>query len=229
VTHGRPDTLHLFELRGDAQPRAEWRGCIPYPAETTGNDVALLRDGSLVATNFSPEIFGFHGWRYTMRAILGITTGDVLRWSPGAGWSHIPETRGAGPNGVIVTADESRFYFADGGHETVRVGSLGEAPSGNSGISIGAPPDNLSIGTTGAILATVATFRGEFPLLCSLGGRECRLGWAVLEIDPESHQISELVAEPGRQIATATSALEVGPYLFIGTMEDDRVGVYRRR
>jgi hypothetical protein len=69
VTH-RPDTLQLFELHGGAQPRAQWRGCIPYPAETTGNDVALLRDGSLVATNFAPEIFGFWGGAQ-MRA-LGI-------------------------------------------------------------------------------------------------------------------------------------------------------------
>ena len=51
----------------------------------------------------------------------------------------------------------------------------------------------------------------------------------MLEIDPESHVASELVSEPGRQIATATSPLEVGPYVFIGTIQDDRVGVYRRR
>jgi hypothetical protein len=230
VTHGMPDTVQLFELEGDAvQPRARWRGCIPYPDRTTGNDVALLRDGSLIATNFSPEIFGFQGWRYRMRAILGITTGDVLRWSAATGWAHIPATQGAGPNGVVASPDESKFYFADGGWETVRVQSLRDPSTEGSGIALGASPDNLSIRPSGGLLATVATLRGELPLLCSLGGRQCRLGWAVLEIDPESHAVSELVSEPGRQIATATSALEVGPYVFIGSMEDDRVGVYRRR
>jgi hypothetical protein len=39
----------------------------------------------------------------------------------------------------------------------------------------------------------------------------------------------DLVSEPGSELATATSALEVGPYVFIGSMLDDRVGVYRRR
>ena len=230
VTHGMPDVVQLFELEGDAaQPRARWKGCIPYPKRTTGNDVVLLRDGSLVATNFSPEIFGFQGWRYTMRAILGIPTGDVVRWSAAEGWSHIPATQGAGPNGVVASPDESTLYFSDGGHETVRVRSLRQAANEGSGIVLGAPPDNLSIRPSGGLLATVATFSGELPLLCSLGGRQCRLGWAVLEIDPDSHAVSELVSEPGREIATATTALEVGPYVFIGTMEDDRVGVYRRR
>lgn len=230
VTHGMPDTVQLFELEGDAaQPRARWRGCIPYPARTGGNDVALLRDGSLVATNFAPELFGFQGWRYRMRAILGIPTGDVLRWSAATGWSHIPATQGAGPNGVVASPDESSFYFSDGGGETVRVGSLGEPSTERTGIALGAPPDNLSIRPSGGLLATVATFGGELPLVCSFGGRGCRLGWAVLEIDPDSQAVSELFAEPGRQIATATSALEVGPYVFIGSMEDDRVGVYRRR
>ena len=56
-----------------------------------------------------------------MRAILGVTTGDVLRWNAATGWSHISATEGAGPNRVIASRDESTFYFSDGGHETVRI------------------------------------------------------------------------------------------------------------
>jgi hypothetical protein len=226
VTHAERDTVQLFDVTEDG--RLLWRGCIFYPEHTTGHDVALLEDGSLIATNYAPAGGGAEGARYRLRGALGFDTGDVLAWSLDNGWTHIPSTAGAIPNGVISARDESEFYFADAGGWRVAVVPRANARAEVVRVRLGGAPNNLTVTSSGTVLATVVTFSGDLPLLCSVGGRACRLGWAVWEVDPTARSAKELFAEEGQRIASATTALEVGNYLFIGTMADDRIGVYRR-
>ena len=97
-----------------------------------------------------------------------------------------------------------------------------------SGCALVARRTTLTLTRTGSILATVVTLGGDLPILCSVGGRECRLGWAVWEVDPATNVAAEVLSSDGKSLGSATTALEVGKYLFIGTMVDDRLGVYQR-
>jgi sugar lactone lactonase YvrE len=172
-----------------------------------------------------------------LRGSFGFDTGDVLRWTADAGWSHVPGTHGAIPNGIAAAPDGRAFYFADAGHRRVAIVPLPGSPAGNAAtadvaphiayVSVGGAPDNLSVTPSGNVLATVATFTGDIPLLCSLNGRICRSGWAVWEIDPNARTATEILADDGRRIATATSALQLDRTLYLGSMADDRLGVYR--
>jgi len=59
VAHDPREAIELFELipTGGAH-RLRWSGCVPLPPGTTGNDVALAPDGSLLVTNFTPRSSG---------------------------------------------------------------------------------------------------------------------------------------------------------------------------
>jgi hypothetical protein len=227
VQHGvLSDSVQLFDLKSAAE--LVWVGCIPYPREVIGNDLALLADGSILATNYAPAGAPADLGRAVLRGALGYNTGDVIRWVPKRGWSHIPGTEGAIPNGITLSRDQKTFYFADAGHWRVSIGRLG-GDSAITHVDVGGAPDNLSLAPSGAVLATVNTLHGDVPFLCSLGGRQCRSGWAVWEIDPASRKAREVLADNGQRFATATSALEHGGRLYIGSMAEDRIAVYRMR
>lgn len=228
VAHVGRETIQFFDFASEPRAHLSWRGCIFYPEHTTGNDVALFNDGSLVATNYLPEGAGEIGDRYRLRGSFGLDTGDVLAWSSDGGWRHVANTNGAMPNGIIASRDESTFYFADAGNWRVAIVPTKAAALQSTRVRVGGAPDNLTLTRTGRILATVVTLGGDVPFLCSVGGRECRLGWAVWEVDAETHLAAEVLENDGKALASATTALEVGKYLFIGTMVDDRIGVYQR-
>jgi hypothetical protein len=221
------DAVQLFDLSAADAESLRWRGCIHYPG-VIGNDLALLRDGSLLATNFAPSDMPEAVRSSTLRGGLGFETGDVLRWSREQGWSHVPGTEGAIPNGIAVARDEREFYFADAGNSQVVIVPLAPSPRGIVRVDVGGAPNNLTVTASGTVLATVATFAGELPILCGLGGRQCRTGWAVWEIDPVGGTAVEILAENGKRLASATTALDVDNTLYIGSMADTRIGVYRR-
>ncbi len=227
VAHTGRETIQFFDMNADGPARLTWRGCIFYPELTTGNDVALFTDGSLVATNYTP-VGGAEGAGYRLRGGFGFDTGDVLAWSQEGGWTHVPNTNGAMPNGIVGARDESAFYFADAGGWRVAIVPHREGNVERARVRVGGAPNNLTVTSVGTVLATVVTFSGDVPLLCAVGGRECRFGWAVWEVNPATRAASEVFSEGGKVIGSATTALEVGHYLFIGTMADDRIGVYRR-
>ncbi len=231
LNHGvLSDAVQLFDLVGTANPELAWSGCIPYPREVIGNDLTLLTDGSILATNYAPSGTPAELGKAILRGALGNNTGDVMRWTPKRGWSHIPGTEGAIPNGIAVSRDQKTFYFSDASHWRVSIGQVdptSKAPITH--VDVGGAPDNLSLSPTGTVLATVNTLHGDLPFLCSLGGRTCRSGWAVWEIDPATHKAREVLADNGQKLATATSALEHAGKLYIGSMAEDRVGVYRTR
>jgi hypothetical protein len=224
------DSIQLFDFdAADTLSPLRWRGCIRYPDDAIGNDLALLRDDSLVATNFAPRGTPEQIQRSVLRGAVGIDTGDVLRWSREQGWSHLPGTRGSIPNGIALARDESALYYADAGNSRVAIVPLPPGRGEIVRVAVGGAPNNLTVTASGQVLATVATLSGELPFICALGGRTCRSGWAVWEIDPSSASALEVLEEGGRQIATATTALEVDGTLYIGSMADTRIGIYRRR
>jgi hypothetical protein len=230
------DALQFFDVVDGDPIELRWTGCVPFPDDAIGNDVAWLPDGSLVATNYAPRGTPADLSRAILRGALGFDTGDVLHWSKDRGWTHVPGTESAIPNGIAVAADGRTFYFADAGNRRVAVVPLAlldhasgtVAAAGIERIDVGGAPDNLSVTASGTVLATVATLAGDLPVLCGIGGRRCRGGWAVWEVDPAARSATEILADDGRRLATATSALEVGNLLYVGSMADDRLGVYRK-
>lgn len=220
------DAIQIFEFN---EGSFTWIDCIPFPDDAIGNDIAWLSDGSILATKFAPRGTSAQLSASVLRGAVGRDTGDVMRWSPSKGWTHLPGTEGAIPNGIAVARDEKSFFFADAGRHRISIVSLERPDAPIVRVPVGGAPDNLSVTPSGTVLTAVATLSGDLPVLCGLGGRTCRSGWAVWEIDPQTRRAAALVADDGRRIATGTSALASGDRIFIGSMADDRLGVFQRR
>lgn len=218
VAHGAREAIELFELRG-AGRRAQlaWRGCVPLPPDTAGNDVALHPDGRLFVTNYIPTVHGLDAWLALRRGYRGEPTGDVLVWSPAAGWSHLEGTEAAIPNGIALSADGASLWVAENGAHRIARFSLGEAgASERQELLLRGAPDNLSWSTQGALLAAVLdpTAAGA---------------WWIEEIDPRTLATRVLFESRGAELRSVTSAAEVGRTLVLGSDQDDRVGLLDRR
>jgi hypothetical protein len=224
------DAVQLFEFV-DGGDMLRWQGCIRYPEHAIGNDVAWLGGGSLLATRFVRADTPDQIQRGILLGSLRFGTGDVLTWSSVRGWSTVPHTGAAIPNGIAVARDGQVFYFADSGRWRVAIVPWNGGGNGIRYVEVGGAPDNLTITPSGRVLATVVTLSGDLPLpfICAFRGRTCRTGWAVWEIDPDTESAAEILAGNGERIASVPVALEVGDFLLLGSIGDDRVGVFRRR
>jgi len=231
VAHDPREAIELFELipTGGAH-RLRWSGCVPLPPGTTGNDVALAPDGSLLVTNFTPRSSGPVAIYYALRSGLGLATGDVLARPPGGEWAHVSGTAAAYPNGIARSPDGAGFYLAETG--TGRIAKLDfSAPSTASelgSVQIGGHPDNLAWSPRGPLLAVSHTSGAAF-LLCAFGRRPCRSAWSLFEIDPEELVARELLACDGATVGGVASVAEVGGRFYFGAVFDDRIGVWQPR
>src|SRR5512139_597774 len=160
VGHGVREAVELFDLTGaGAQAVLAWRGCVPLPPHTVGNDVSVAADGEIIVSNYMPAMNGWKGLYYTIKGGLGANTGDVMAWRRNQGWRHLPGTAAPSPNGVLIAPDQAHVFYAETGSGKVsrvpRAGAAaGQVPQQ---VSVGGNPDNLAISPRGTILVATHT------------------------------------------------------------------------
>jgi hypothetical protein len=231
VGHGRREAIELFDLTGAGDSAAlSWRGCVPLPPNTVGNDVSLAADGEVIVSNYMPEMGGWRGLYYTVKSGLGRNTGDVMAWRRGQGWRHLSGTAAPSPNGVLVSPDGGSVFYAETGSGRIsrvpRAGAtVGSSPAH---VIIGGNPDNLSLSPRGTILAATHTDGAAF-LLCAFGRLPCRTGWSLFEIDPATLRATELLHHDGSVVGAVASAAEFNGRTYFGAVFDDRIGVWPRK
>ena len=230
VGHGGRQAIELFDLTGTGpSARLTWRGCVPLPPNTSGNDVSLAPDGEIVVSNYMPAMEGLRGLYYTLQGGLGFNTGDVMAWRRGQGWRHIGGTAAPSPNGVLVSRDGAYVFYSETGSGRVsRVPRTGLAGGQHpESVTIGGNPDNLSLSPRGTILATTHTDGGAF-LACAFGRLPCRTGWSIFEIDPATLHATQLLHHDGSVVGAVASAAEIDGRFYFGAVFDDRIGVWQR-
>jgi hypothetical protein len=195
------EAVELFDLIGaGADARLEWRGCVPLPEATVGNDLAFAPDGEIVVSNFAPALGGIAGLYYGVKGGLGRPTGDLIAWHSEHGWRHIPGTTAPMPNGVAVSADGATVFYAEtGAGQVARVSRTGANPEESD---VHGSPDNLSWSPRGTLLAATHTDRGGL-MLCVLGRHPCRAGWSLLEIDPQTLRPTERFHHDGSAVGAS--------------------------
>lgn len=220
VNHGGRESVELFRV-GDDDGRltARWVGCVELPDGTSANDVAVSDDGTIVVSNMSPP---GQMVRASLESLAGWKTGDVLAWQSGLGWTHVPNTAASVPNGVAVTPDGQRVFYAESGAE--RVVSVRSDGSGRREFPVPGRPDNLSWTPEGRLF--VATHASFLDLARCLRARPCRSGWAIYEIDPESGDVREALAHDGERLGAVASAQPAGDRVYLSAVFDDRIGVW---
>jgi hypothetical protein len=227
VGHRYREAIELFDLvgRGD-DATLLWRGCVPLPADTVGNDVAIAHDGELIVSNFQPSMQGFWLYYYNFLAGLGMNTGDVMAWMPGRGWRRIPGSEGRTPNGVAVSRNGVTVFFAEVAAGRVSAVPRGGVPPGAAArrVRVRGNPDNLTLTSRGTLISGSHVSRTRM-IGCVFGRTPCRSGWALIEVDPATLEARTLVEHDGDVVGAVASAAEFDGCTYFGAVFDDRIGV----
>jgi len=238
VQHGGRESVEMFEVtptngnaslarraEGERSPSSwqlAWRGCAVAP-DGGLNDVVALPEGGFLVTRFGPSTplaFALAGAKATL---FGSDTGWVYAWSPAAGFSEVPGTRAAGPNGIELSADGAKIFLNTTlASEVLRIDRKSGAVEARAAV---ARPDNLTWGRDGRL--RVASLRGALRELLScngLKGGSCPMPFAIVALDPDTMQ-TETVYEggPGTPSGAGTVGLAIDGGLLIGTFAGDRI------
>jgi hypothetical protein len=228
VNHGDREAVELFEVGHSPRgPALVWRGCVPIPSDAWANDVVLLPDGGFLLT----RMLGASGIDRTLsmvRMLIGANTGYVLEWNAEEGFAQVPNSEGAGPNGIAVSADGRDIYFAEWtGSRLVR---LRRDDSGavvdRDAVELPHHPDNITWARNGELLVTGQI--GPIGELLACGNTEqgtCALPFSVLRVAAGTLE-AKIVLEhdPATAHGAGTVALEFGDDILIGTFDGDRIG-----
>jgi hypothetical protein len=220
VNHGGRNSIEVFAIRGDGDAATlVWRGCMVLPAGTSGNDVAVAADGSVVVSNYASAVDSLVD---NVKIGLGWITGDVLLWRAGSGWSHVPGTAASAANGVALSPDGRTLYYAEtGARRFVRIALDG---SDRAEVPVPGGPDNLSWTPRGTLY--LASHTSTFAFLACLIGPACRSSWVLLEIDPAEMRVDEVLTHDGSLVGAVSSARQVGALVYLGAVFGDRIGVW---
>lgn len=221
VNHGERESVEVFAVDTEGRvPVATWTGCVLLPPHVSGNGVVALPDGSLVITNMydpaAPD---------PVAALFADeSSGDVRIWDSAAGWSVLPGTDWSGPNGVVASSDGQTLYIATWvGRSIMRVSLVDGSVESLADVPF--LPDNLRWSAAGRLLVTGQDFAGLAAVHeCALGaGEVCPAGFTVLEVDPDSGEVTTVFATDTTEFIYPTVAASVGDEIWVGTLAVDRI------
>jgi hypothetical protein len=217
---GGREAVEIFELIDSGeQAQLVWLACIPSADEVQLNDLAVSHDGLLVASNFVPE----PSMRHPMAAaIFKKPTGDLMTWTPQAGWTHLKNTESLMANGVAVSSDGKTLFYAEAIGGKLHRRSV-DGPTAAIDIDIDGVPDNLSWTSRGTLLLA-AHSSGPGLMRCFLRSGACRSSWAVYEVNPSTMAVEKVLAHSGDSIGAVATALEIEGELLLSSVFGNRIG-----
>ena len=210
TSHGAREAIEIFTLDlRNASAKLVWSGCVPLDEAIMHNSLAILSDGGFVTTQFMTWAGGVES------TFSGEAKGSLVTWRPGEQPSVIPDSEMDGPNGIVISDDERYIYVAAfAASELVRF-DLSQNPIKRESISLDITPDNVRWGEPGMLLTA--------------GGNTSGGGWSVIEIDADSLETSRIGGMGSdASLQGASSALQVGNNIWVGTYSGDRIGYFER-
>ena len=214
VNHGGRESIEMFELKKEGTSWGlTWHGCVI--SKDAFNDVAVLRDGSFVATH--PTAMRAAGDNSDLFA--GKPSGWVSQWISGKGESELPGTRAGYPNGVLASADGKNMYFNAWTAQEVHKYDL-KAQKETGVVKLDFMPDNITWISNGHMLAAgVKGARGN------CGSDPCIQSFGIAEITPRDMKARTVFDSAGKGglIGGVSVALAVKNSIYIGAFQGDRI------
>lgn len=227
VNHGGREAIEVFNLDLRAGLSLTWTGCVPMPRGTFANAVAPMpHDDGLVATNFfDPTVSD----PFT-QVFSDEPSGDLMQWVPGDGWSVVPHSDMAGPNGLVLSRSGRTAYVAEWGARRVHRIPVGPVPEESSvgRVSVDVPflPDNLRWSARGDLLVTGQDYTIDDIRACQADDlANCPIGLSVLAVDPLTMGGRALFESGSTSFRAPTVAAQVGDEIWVGSVKGDQIGV----
>jgi hypothetical protein len=201
VQHGGRESVEYFEVTGSGRDWAvEWRGCVVAPDDAWLNSVAALPGGGFVATNFQRD------------------EGELWEWQPGAGWSEVPGSETAGPNGIEASPDGEWLYIGGWGTQSLIRLSRGQTPVVVDSVEVGFHVDNVHWAPDGTLLAAGHAGSGPDSIFACIRQGTCDgVTSRVAKIIPNSLAREEIVRYPSNdRIILGTVGIQVGDEIWVG-------------
>jgi hypothetical protein len=147
----------------------------------------------------------------------------VYRWHSQSGYSAVPHTEAAYPNGVLLSADGQSFYLNVYLGGEVRQHDLASGEILNR-VAV-AKPDNSSLAPDGSLLVAShdASIFTLLSAITSAAGARNSIPFEIIRIDPADFSSSVLYRSGGDALGGGTVAQQVGNDLYIGAFRGDRI------
>lgn len=210
-----------------------WQGCAVLPANQHPNDVAAMPDGGFVVSIIGDERH-FKAPDGLARLLSGEVTGYVLRWSQAGGYSRLPGTEAATPNGIVVAKGGRQLAFASWTGRAVITHDLRQGKV-TGRVALPFSPDNLSLTPRGTVLATGVPSVAYVPACLGSGGMgaKCESPFSVVEVGLRANAegalpVTPRIDAPAGVINGATITVELGRALYVGAFTGERVVKYPR-
>jgi len=223
VTHLPFESIQVFAVDGrGAEPAISWTGCVKLPADFKTNSVTATRDGTILAN------VQMHGGMTDF--ISGNVTGGVWEWTPKDKQLHLlPGTELPGNNGIEMSPDETEFYIAVSGTQTVAI--YNRADTSKPARTIKTPFYNLdNIHWSGDRLIAAGMMFDEpacggtrKQIQDAHGNMNCHRGWVVSQLDTKAMSWKILAyGEPNPAFGGIATGLVIGDTLWISSFQMDR-------
>lgn len=250
------DTRYQGAVSVSPTPGFAWIGCVVAPESMTLNSVSPLPGGGFAATApFVPAGYVPPGGEEAAAgddeadgeeaADAGETAaaaepvapedidiagsyGVVWEWSPAGGWSIVPGSESAGPNGIEASADGEWLYVnLWAGRQVLRL-SRGRDPVETQTAELAFHPDNIRWQADGTLLTAghdapdlLARILECIEALCD------DMSSHVARVDPDTLAVTDVVDAPATgTFSTATAALQVNDEIWVGSVRGDRIALY---
>ena len=231
VNHGGREGVEIFNLDLGDGVDLTWTGCVTLPARTFANGVAPLPGGDgLVVTNF----FDPTASDPFTQIFSDTPSGNLMRWEPRSGWSVVPRSAMAGPNGVVVTRDGRTAFVAEWGGRKVhripldRSRAAATSAVGRASVAVPLMPDNLRLSRAGEVLVTGQDFTPANVISCQRDElANCPTGLEVLVVDPKRMTASTVYAGDPADFRAPTVAAPVGDAIWVGAVKGSRIALLR--
>ncbi|MEX2131056.1 MAG: hypothetical protein WD772_06175 [Pseudohongiellaceae bacterium] len=204
VGHGEREAVEVFTLDASgAVPSLTWIGCVIAPEGVSLNSVTSLpgNGGPIVVTNFV------------------VAGGELWEWSASAGWSEVPGSESAGPNGVVSSPDGNWLYVGGWGSESLIRLSRGRMPVETESAPVGFHIDNVRWAPDGTLLvAGQYNAPGSNIGACLRSGGSCEgIASRAAKVDPVTLEVEQLVDYPSNDLLKfGTVAIQVDDEIWVG-------------
>ncbi|HJU16604.1 MAG TPA: hypothetical protein VJ770_09035 [Stellaceae bacterium] len=225
VNHGGREAIEIFALDAKgAEPTVTWIGCAVMPPHTWPNAVAPLPDGGFAVT----DMFDPQDPKAPEEMNAGKTTGAVYEWHPQSGFKRVPGSELSGDNGIAVSRDGKWIYVAAWGNKAVVRLSRGAGPVKRDILPVGFLADNLRWAPDGTLIVAGQAVPAKEVFSCFESAKpRCTQPWRILRWDTEAMKLQTVKSGRGDpEFGGATTGLEIGNEMFVGTFRGDRIAYF---